>query len=140
MPLVDKINSRIIKHLLVILLIVAFNTILMACGSMLPSVKEKTKTHWSSFEEARAAFEKINVKNISRERHGSVMLDLLNFKRKTQESGWQFEALIVIVDNKVIYKLLGGKPMVDETRDTINPLGPLQDPSDLLIDTTKGRL
>ncbi|MEW6002980.1 MAG: hypothetical protein AB1638_10095 [Nitrospirota bacterium] len=78
----------------------------------------------------------IGLKNVSRARHGSVFLDLFNFKRRTKETGWEFKALIVIVDNIVVYKLWGGKPIIDESREVKNPLGPLQNPSDLLIDTT----
>jgi hypothetical protein len=43
----------------------------------------------------------------------------------------------VIVNNTVVYKLWGGKPQIDENKVIKNPLGPLQNPSDLLIDTTR---
>lgn len=82
----------------------------------------------------------IQLKNIAKKRYGNVFLDLLNFKRSTKESGWEFEALIVIVNNNVVYKLWGGKPIIDKSMEIKNPLGPLQNPSDLLIDTTKGML
>ena len=70
-------------------------------------------------------------------RYGNVLLDLFNFKRKSHQTGWEFDALVVIVDDIVVYKLWGGKPAIDETRETKNPLGPLQDASDLLIDITR---
>ncbi len=82
----------------------------------------------------------IQLKNISKKRYGNVMLDLLNFKRRTKESGWEFQALIVMVNNTIVYKLWGGKPIIDENTEIKNPLGPLQNPSNLLIDTTKGAL
>src|SRR4030066_2431409 len=199
----DIILSR--KRLLLISLpVIALITV--GCGSLLPSVKETTKTYWwGSFDEAKIAFEQIipykttieelqklgfdpfqtpnlkiltyldiiqrfmfnpsikkeeldeviqncidaktdcrayeiQLKNITKKRYGNVFLDLLNFKRSTKESGWEFEALIVIVNNNVVYKLWGGKPIIDESMEIKNPLGPLQNPSDLLIDTTKGML
>ncbi len=191
---------------LLFLAILAIVLTTVSCGSLLPSVKETTKTYyWETFDEAKMAFEKIipykttteelqelgfdpfsmpnlkiftyldiiqrfmfnpsirkeeldkgiqscinakancrayeiHLKNITRKRYGNVLLDLFNFKRKTKESGWEFEALIVIVNNTVVYKLWGGKPIIDESREIKNPLGPLQDPSDLLIDTTRRKL
>ncbi len=184
------------------LAIFALVFITVGCGSLLPSVKETTKTHWGTFDEAKSAFEKIvpykttteelkklgfdpfstpnvkiltyldiiqrfminpsikkedldegiqacihakahcsayetQLKSISKKRYGNVLLDLFNFKRKTKESGWEFEALIIIVNDSVVYKLWGGKPIIDEGKEIKNPLGPLQDPSDLLTGTTR---
>jgi hypothetical protein len=173
------------------------------CGSLLPSVKQTTKTYqWETFDEAKFAFEKIipeettieelrelgfdpfstpnlkiltyldiiqlfmfnpsikkedldegilsciharkncnaykiYLKKTTTKRYGNVLLDLFNFKRKIKESGWEFEALIVMVNNTVVYKLWGGKPIIDQDKEIKNPLGPLQDPSDLFIDTTR---
>ncbi|RJR14821.1 MAG: hypothetical protein C4581_13270 [Nitrospiraceae bacterium] len=76
----------------------------------------------------------IQLRNISRKRYGNVLLDLFNFKRKTKESGWVFEALIVMVNGTVVHKLWGGSPMIDENTEVNNPLGPLQDPSGVLRD------
>src|SRR4030067_2214421 len=198
----DIILSR--KRLLLISLpVIALITV--GCGSLLPSVKETTKTYWwGFFDDAKIAVEQIipyktttgelqklgvdpyqtpnlkiltyldiiqrfmfnpsikredldrgiqdcinaktncsayeiQLKNITKKRHGNVLLDLFNFKKKTKESGGEFEALIVIVNNNVVYKLWGGKPIIDESREIKNPLGPLQNPSDLLIDTTRGK-
>lgn len=193
------------KRLLLFLAILTIVLISVGCGSLLPSVKEKTKTYWETFDEAKTAFEKITpykttdedlhnlgfdpfstpnlkiltyldiiqrfmfnpsikkedldegiqtcinakvncaayeiqLKNISKKRHGNVLLDLFNFKRRTKESGWEFDAIIVIVSNTVVYKLWGGKPIIDESKEIRNPLGPLQDPSDLLIDTRRRSL
>ena len=36
---------------------------------------------------------------------GNFWLDLLNFKRGTMETGWQFKALVVVVYETVVYKL-----------------------------------
>jgi len=62
-----------------------------------------------------------------KKRYGNVMLDLLNFRRKTVISGWGFDALIVLEKELVVYKLWGGEPNVLEYEDKKNPLGPLQE-------------
>ncbi len=180
--------------------------LLTGCGTLLPSVKEITKTYeWETFDEAKTAFEKIipyettsddlkkigfdpnstpnlvilshldivrrfmlnpsikkedldagiqscidaktncrayeiKLKNVTSRRYGSVLLDLFNFKRRTNETGWQFEALIVMVNGTVVHKLWGGKPIIDEYREVKNPLGPLQDPSGLVRDRVESAL
>jgi hypothetical protein len=65
--------------------------------------------------------------NLQQERYGNVFLDIFNFRRQSRRSGWEFDVLIVMKNNMVVYKLWNGKPNVDETVDTRNPLGPLQD-------------
>ena len=64
---------------------------------------------------------------IEKQRVGNVPLDLLGFRRTTQQSGWSAEILFVIRDNKVIYKLWAGKPHMDGIRRQVQPLGPFQD-------------
>lgn len=80
-----------------------------------------------SDQERCMAYE-ITVRKYDSQRYGNVFLDLFNFRRKTNISGWVFKALIVIKDSLVVYKLSGGAPMTDELRDSKNPLGPLQSP------------
>jgi len=174
------------------------------CGSLLPSVKDTTKSPWETFDDAKTAFDKIipykttdgdlqkfgfsplstpnvriltylditqrfwtnpsirkedldkgiqecinakisciayeiQLRNVANKRYGNVLLDLFNFKRKTNQSGWEFEALVILINDTVVYKLWGGKPAIDQYKEIKNPLGPLQDPSDLLIDVTRGR-
>ena len=60
-------------------------------------------------------------------------LDLLNFRRKTRETGWKFKALFVIVDDVVVDKLWSGDPYIVQERDTRNPLGPFQDFGGLIM-------
>jgi len=69
----------------------------------------------------------VTPKYINRERYGNPLSDLLNFRRRTVTSGWTFEALIVLQDELVVYKLWNGEPKVLEFEDKKNPLGPLQD-------------
>jgi len=60
------------------------------------------------------------------QRYGNFLADFLNFKRKTKIRGWEFNALIVVIDKVVVYKLWSGTPDIHEYRDRTNPLGPLQ--------------
>lgn len=61
------------------------------------------------------------------ERTGNAFLDLLHFKRKTETTGWIFKSLLVVKDNLIVYKLMGGTPKMDETNTKTKPLGLLQD-------------
>ena len=70
-------------------------------------------------------------------RYGNVFLDLFNFRRKTKESGWRFHALIVLIEDTVVYKLWGGNPIIEQSRDTKNPLGPLQNTGDIFREVVK---
>jgi len=65
-------------------------------------------------------------------RLGNFWLDLLDFRRKTQETGWRFKALIVFVNHHVAYKLSSGEPKIDQLQDLINPLGPFQAPAGMI--------
>lgn len=68
----------------------------------------------------------LRISQIQSKRYGNVFLDLFNFKRETHKTGWDFNALIVIKDSQVIYKLWSGTPQINEFSCTKNPLGPLQ--------------
>jgi hypothetical protein len=63
---------------------------------------------------------------IDQKRVGNFFLDFLNFKRQTLTTGWKFSALIVVVDDKVVYKQWTGQPKIESTELRSNPLGPLQ--------------
>lgn len=63
---------------------------------------------------------------IKRKRVGSAFKDLLGFKRKTIESGWRFDALIVLDEGIAVYKVWSGVPIIDSEKTRKNPLGPLQ--------------
>ena len=59
-------------------------------------------------------------------RHGNVLADLFNFRRRATQTGWQFTALLLAQDERITYKLWGGQPKLDGETDRRNPLGPLQ--------------
>jgi hypothetical protein len=65
-------------------------------------------------------------------RHGNVVADLFNFRRRATQSGWQFTALLLAQGERITYKLWGGQPMLDGETDRRNPLGPLQSMDDVL--------
>ncbi|MBI4682618.1 MAG: hypothetical protein HY757_05905 [Nitrospirae bacterium] len=199
-------DINLLKKRLLILSFAAIVLIIGGCTTLLPSVKETTKTDlWDTFDDAKNAIEKIipyettddelkkagidpeatpnfkilthldiiqrfminpsikkedldkgvqacidakahcrsyeiRIRNITSKRYGNVLLDLFNFKRSTNESGWEFEALIVTVDGTVVHKLWGGRPIIEENRVVKNPLGPLQDPSSLVRDRSLGEV
>ncbi|MEH6504191.1 MAG: hypothetical protein V7682_09860 [Cycloclasticus sp.] len=76
-------------------------------------------------QEACMAYE-AHPGTVKRKRVGSLFLDLLGFKRKTIETGWRFNALIVLDNGVVVYKVWSGVPIVDSEKTRKNPLGPLQ--------------
>lgn len=69
----------------------------------------------------------VDLRNISSRRHGSFWKDFLQFERRTTETGWTFNALVVVLDDTVVYKLSGGEPIVQKEAVRKKPLGPLQD-------------
>jgi hypothetical protein len=64
---------------------------------------------------------------IDRVRKGSFWADFLNFQRRTETTGWRFTALVLFVNDKVVYRSWSGQPKVNEVEVTRNPLGPFQD-------------
>jgi hypothetical protein len=68
----------------------------------------------------------IEPSKINQNRTGNFFLDFLNFKRVTETTGWKFSALVVVVDDVVVYKQWTGQPKIESTDVRTNPLGPLQ--------------
>lgn len=69
----------------------------------------------------------VNVARIAKARTGNFWADFLNFKRRTETTGWRFNALILMVNDVVVYRAWGGQPVVNEVDVNTNPLGPFQD-------------
>lgn len=67
------------------------------------------------------------ISSIQEERTGNVVLDLLTFKRKTETKGWIFKTLLIVNNNVIVYKLMGGTTKLDSTDTSTKPLGPLQE-------------
>jgi hypothetical protein len=68
----------------------------------------------------------LSVRRVYRERVGNFLLDWMNFRRETDVKGWTFSAIMIMVDDTVVYTLSGGQPNLREYELTRNPLGPLQ--------------
>jgi hypothetical protein len=68
----------------------------------------------------------INQRRLDRKRVGNFWLDSFNFKRDVEVTGWTFNALIIVVDDLVVYTLVGGQPYLHEHEVSRNPLGPFQ--------------
>ena len=78
----------------------------------------------------------IAIRDVKRRRVGNFWLDTFNFVRITDSTGWNFNALIVFVDDLVVYTLTGGQPRISERDRVRNPLGPLQAWGDILAKHT----
>jgi hypothetical protein len=63
---------------------------------------------------------------LDRKRYGNFWLDFLNFKRQVDVTGWQFDAVVVIKKDTVVYKMWSGKPSLHRFEEERSPLGPLQ--------------
>jgi hypothetical protein len=61
-----------------------------------------------------------------RERSGNFWLDVMDFKRVTEISGWKFNAVFVVKNGVVIHKLWTGTPNIRQHEEEFRPLGPLQ--------------
>lgn len=68
----------------------------------------------------------ISVQDIQRDRTGPFWPDALGFRRVTDVSGWTFNALILVIGERVVYTLYGGQPMVRQQEVSRQPLGPMQ--------------
>lgn len=68
----------------------------------------------------------ITVRKTRRDRVGNFWTDSLAFHREILLTGWTFNALIVFVDDIVVYRAFGGQPKIEEISISRNPLGPLQ--------------
>ena len=79
--------------------------------------------------EARDACRGIEVigAKISKVRIGNFFADFINFHRRTQTTGWRFNAIVLFVNDLVVYRSWSGQPEINEVETTTNPLGPFQD-------------
>jgi len=74
----------------------------------------------------------ISVRDMKRDRTANFWLDSLHFYQRVDVSGWSFNAIILMVDDVVVYMLYGGQPMIRELEEKRQPLGPLQNWGDAL--------
>ena len=77
----------------------------------------------------------LTASRISTARTGGFLADFTNFSRRSETTGWRFNALILLVNDVVVYRAWGGQPSVNETEVNTNPLGPLQDMGPTILTT-----
>ena len=75
----------------------------------------------------------IDLKKLRGKRIGNFWADFFNFRRRTDATGWRFNALLVMIDDRVTYKLWSGTPKVELYEEKRNPLGPLQTFGDMTL-------
>lgn len=74
-----------------------------------------------------------SAERVLRARTGGFLTDFTNFSRRTETTGWRFNALVLLVDNLVVYRTWGGQPNINSVEVQTNPLGPLQDMGPALV-------
>jgi hypothetical protein len=74
----------------------------------------------------------VNIRETKRDRVGDFWLDSLQFYRVTDVKGWSFNALVLLVDERVVYVIHGGQPVILEKETNKQPLGPLQGWGDIV--------
>ena len=77
----------------------------------------------------------ITAIRINKARTGNFLADFTNFSRRSETTGWRFTALILLVNDIVVYRAWGGQPSINEVEITTNPLGPLQDIGPMILTT-----
>lgn len=78
--------------------------------------------------EARDACRGVEVVGgrLSKVRTGSFWPDFLNFHRRTETTGWRFTALVLLINDEIVYRSWSGQPRIDEVEIVKRPMGPLQ--------------
>lgn len=68
----------------------------------------------------------LRPEELKNRRTGNLLADVFGFRRETHFTGWYFNALFVVQDEIVVYKLWSGESNIFRTDLQKNPLGPLQ--------------
>ena len=85
-----------------------------------PGMKEALEMH-----EKCKGYE-LTLEHLNKKRVGSFWKDMLAFEQVTHKTGWSFQALIVMVEDTVVYVLYSGSPKINKKESNKQPLGPLQ--------------
>ncbi len=54
---------------------------------------------------------------LHQERRGSFFLDVLGFQRQVVNYGWSAEVVLLVQDGRVAYKVMSGKPNIEDSHD-----------------------
>ena len=68
----------------------------------------------------------IEQMSLDRQRFGNFWMDFFNFQRQINVTGWQFDAVVVIKNDTVVFKHWSGKPSIRSLERESSPLGPFQ--------------
>ena len=74
----------------------------------------------------------VRATHVKNKRDGNIAADLLGFQKHTTTIGWEFTATLVLVNDKVVYKLWNGTPDIKASSREFNPLGPMQNMSGMI--------
>lgn len=74
----------------------------------------------------------VAVRNINNKRNGNVAADLFGFRKQTHTTGFEFQSTFVLVNDKVVYKMWNGTPLVESYEKQSTPLGPMQNLSGII--------
>ncbi|HSH94881.1 MAG TPA: hypothetical protein VK968_12095 [Roseimicrobium sp.] len=112
-------------------------TYLDLTARFLPNASVGTKDLPDAVRESLAAQDRtmgyeVAVRYVQRKRFGNTCADIFGFNRKVHETGWAFNALLVIRDGRVVYKLSSGEPSIDRFESKKRPLGPVQEMDNVL--------
>ncbi len=136
------------KKLFSLFFIIVFAALFGGCAGLLPRGSETSRSLWDNYEDAAKSFDsvdalpigvkecltsknscyglEIDIVKMESKRYGNAFLDIFNFKRSIEQKGWEFNGLIIVKNDIVVYKLAGGKPSIAANKVQVNPLGPLQ--------------
>lgn len=79
----------------------------------------------------------ISASRITKKRTGNFFADFTTFKQRTETTGWRFNALILFVNDLVVYRSWGGQPKVSDVDVAVKPLGPFQDMGPALVSSAR---
>lgn len=72
---------------------------------------------------------------LHKERLGSWFLDMMGFQRTTVDYGWSADVVLLVMDGHVAYKVMSGRPHIEDFHHDVEPLGPFQDLSGTVVHT-----
>jgi len=75
----------------------------------------------------------LDLEIVDTKRYGNVFLDIFGFRKYSHITGWSFNALIIVKDDVVAYKLRSGAPNVNRFERKVKPLGPLQELDNMIM-------
>ena len=66
------------------------------------------------------------------DRVGNFWLDMFGFQRVVEVTGWSFNAIVLMVDDRVVYAIYGGQPNMRGKETNSQPLGPVQNVGEVM--------